>query len=66
MLKHTVTIKDLAWDVFSSQVAGEPYVESWGIQEWVDVCVNYLRVSYLPEKWLLELVNEVKKCKAGL
>ena len=30
MLKHTVTIKDLAWDVFSSQVAGEPYVDELG------------------------------------
>ena len=65
-LKHTETIEDLAWDVFSSQVAGEPHVEDWGLQDWIDVCLNYLRISSLPKTWLLELINEVKKCKAGL
>ena len=65
-LKHTQTIEDLAWDVFQSRVACEPHTNDWSLQDWVDVCVNYLRVSYLPETWLLELVNEVKLCKAGL
>ena len=64
-LNHTVTIKDLAWDVFSSQVAGEPDVNTWGVQDWIDVCLNYLRVSYLPEAWLLELIGEVKLCNSG-
>ena len=65
-LKHTATIKDLAWDVFQSQVACEPTVNDWNLQDWVDVCVNYLRISSLPKTWLLELINEVKLCKAGL
>ena len=65
-LKHTVTIEDLAWDVFRSQVAGEPHLRDWSIQDYVDVCLNYLRVSYLPESWLLDLVAEVKKCQRGL
>ena len=65
-LKHTILIEDLAWDVFSSQIAGEPHVRSWSIQDYVDVCLNYLKVSYLPESWILDLVAEVKKCQRGL
>lgn len=65
-LKYTIAIEDLAWDVFSTGIAGEPHLHTWGIQEYVDVCLNYLKVSYLPEPWLLDLVAEVKKCQRGL
>ena len=60
-LKHTSTFECLAADVFFSQIAGEPNLTEWGIQEYIDVCLNYLKVTYLPESWILELVSEVKK-----
>ena len=64
-LKHTVTVDELAADIFFSQIAGEPHLASWGIQEYAEVCLNFLKVSYLPEPWLRELVDAVVKFKEG-
>ena len=64
-LKHTVTLECLASDIFFSQVAGEPHLASWGVQEYAEVCLNYLKISYLPEAWLRELVDAVVKFKEG-
>ena len=60
-LKHTTTLECLAADVFFSQFAGESHLSEFSMQEYVDICLNYLKVSYLPEEWLIELVGEVKK-----
>ena len=64
-LKNTVTLDELASDIFFSQIAGEPHLASWDIQEYAEVCLNYLKVSYLPEVWLRELVDAVIKFKEG-
>ena len=64
-LKHTDAVDELAADIFFSQIAGEPHLASWGIKEYAEVCLNYLRVSFLPEPWLRELVDAVVKFKEG-
>lgn len=64
-LKNTVTLDELAWDIFKYQIAGEPSVAEWGFREYAEVCLNFIGVSYLPDVWLLALVDAVVKCKEG-
>ena len=60
-LKNTVTVDELAADIFNSQIQGEPDVDNWDKQDYAAACLCYMRVSHLPEPWLSELIDAIHK-----
>ena len=64
MLRRTVTLEELAADVLS-QIKDEPEIADWDRQDYADACLAYLGVAYLPESWVLELVDEIYKLRVN-